>query len=271
MKGYFDLICHDLPNADEVVIYPVCDTHVGAADHDAEQWDLFCRRVIAEPHSYVVLGGDLMNNNTRSSVGSPWDDTLRPREQKKRLVEQLKPLRDANKILCIVPGNHERRSLKDADDNPLYDVACKLDLEDVYREDGAFLKIGIGKRPVGSTERSVNVYALYVTHGAGGGIYTGATVNRNERFASYIDGIDAIIVGHTHKGAISRPSKIVVDTNRNIISMREVVVISATPWQAFGGYAAQKMLLPASPSKALRPQMLVLSGKRENRYAKVVW
>jgi predicted MPP superfamily phosphohydrolase len=150
MKGYYDLITHDLPKADEIIIYPIADPHVGAAGHDAKGWEAFCKRIVAEPNSYVTLGGDLMNNNTRSSVGSPWDDTIRPREQKRLLVEQLKPLRDAGKILCIVPGNHENRSLKDADDNPLYDVACKLDLEDIYREDGAFVRVGIGKPRVGA-------------------------------------------------------------------------------------------------------------------------
>ena len=86
----------------------------------------------ATPLAFLILGGDLINNNTRSSVGSPWDDTVRPREQKRLMVEALEPIKD--RILCCVSGNHERRSLKDADDDPPYDIMTKLDLEDVYRQ-----------------------------------------------------------------------------------------------------------------------------------------
>lgn len=51
--------------------------------------------------------------------------------------------------------------------------------------------------------------------------YTGATVNRNERFGYTIEGIDALIVGHTHKGTISKPKKIVVDSNNNVIRTKQ--------------------------------------------------
>ena len=85
------------------------------------------------------------------------------------LMRMLKPLRD--RILCAVPGNHEGRSGKDADDCPIYDIMCKLDLEDFYRENIAFVKIGIGN-PKGDGERNPT-YALAIMHGAGGGIPPG--------------------------------------------------------------------------------------------------
>ena len=41
-----------------------------------------------------------MNNATRSSVSNVFDETLRPREQKERLIGFLTPIKD--KILCAV-------------------------------------------------------------------------------------------------------------------------------------------------------------------------
>lgn len=238
----------------------ISDVHFGALEHMEAEWNAFTQQILEDPDLYVILNGDLINNNTRSSVGSPWDDTVRPREQKKRMVEALLPIRD--RILCCTSGNHERRSLKDADDDPTYDIMAKLDLEDVYRQNAAFLKIQLGQRPNSpTTVKGSATYAFAVTHGAGGGIYTGATVNRNERWGNVIDGLDCLIVGHTHKGTVSRPSKIFFDTRNDRVTVKEYVVVSCVAWQNYGSYAMQKMLLPATTGK---PQILYLSDKEKN-------
>ena len=143
------------------------------------------------------------------------------------------------------------------------DIMCKLDLEDYYAEDVAFIKLEIGQR-ITRTSPIVS-YTIAATHGAGGGIYTGATVNRNERYAYTVDGIDALIVGHTHKGIISKPKKIVVDSYNNLVTTKQIVVIGCTAWQLYGGYAARKMMLPSSESDPEQPQTLLLSGKRGGR------
>ena len=237
----------------DIVIYPIADVHFGAAEHNFEAWFSVCKEILAQDNAYIVLNGDLINNATRSSVSNIFEETLRPREQKKAMVEMLTPLRD--RILCITSGNHERRSIKDADDDPTYDIACKLDLEDLYRQNIAFLNIGIGKRTdTGGANQS---YRIAVTHGAGGGIYTGATVNRNERFGNIVDGLDCLIVGHTHKGTVSRPGKLYIDAANNQIVQRDFLVVSCVSWMEYGGYAAQKMLLPAAHSQ---PQKLLLKA-----------
>ena len=264
MKADFDLIVHKFPAP--ITIYPIADIHYGAINHQKAEWDSFIRRIEKEENAYLILNGDLINNNTRSSVGSPFDDFVRPREQKMRMVEYLEPIK--HKILCIVPGNHENRSLKDVDDDPTYDIACKLDIEDVYRRNAAFLKIGIGEHNKGQG-RNTSPYATYifaVTHGSGGGIYTGATVNRNERWGNVIDGVDCVIVGHTHKGTITRPSKLVVDPRTNKVEIRNYLVVSCVAWQAYGEYALQKILLP---SASAQPQRLLL--EESDKRISVVW
>jgi len=235
----------------------VADVHYGALEHMNHEWEQFVRSVAKDPNMYLILNGDLINNNTRSSVGSPWDDLVRPREQKKRMVEYLSPIKD--KILCCTSGNHERRSQKDADDDPTYDIMTKLDLEDVYRQNAAFMKIQLGTEKAFKNSNNMS-YTFAVTHGSGGGIYTGATVNRNERWGNVIEGVDCIVVGHTHKGTISKPSKLVFDTQHNMVIMRDYVVVSCVSWQRYAEYPLQKMMLPSSTGN---PQILHLSDKKK--------
>lgn len=258
----FHMITHEFNQP--ITIFPVSDVHYGAIGHMEDAWTGFCKLVEQTPNAYVILGGDMINNNTRSSVGSPWDDTVRPREQKKRMVEMLTPIKD--RILCCVTGNHEARSLKDADNDPTYDIMAKLDLEDIYRQNMAFMKVSLGHRKTDNTP--IQSYTFAVTHGAGGGIYTGATVNRNERFGNVIEGLDCLIVGHTHKGTVSKPSKIVIDRKNAKVSMSHYTVISMVSWMNYGGYALKKMLLPAHVAD---PQRLKLTMNQNQKRIEVLW
>ena len=100
-------------------------------------------------------------------------------------------------------------------------------------------------------------------------VHLGAAVNRNERFGNIIDGLDILIVGHTHKGTVTRPSKLVIDMRNGKVEQRDYVVISAVSWMEYGGYAAQKMLLPSGHS---RPQKLLLGcNTARDRDIQVIW
>ena len=271
MKSDFELIVHKLPKCKEAKIYCIGDLHVGAIEANIKGWESFVQRILNEKFAYLCLMGDLMNNATRSAVSNVFEDTMRPREQKRYLANALAPL--SERILCAVSGNHEARSGKDADDDPMLDIMSKLDLEDLYRPNAAFVKLGFGSRPKmkGGIESPNQVYVICITHGAGGGIYTGATVNRNERFGMVLEGVDILAVGHTHKGTISKPSKIVVDTRSNSVKQKSMTVISACSWLSYGGYAMRKMLLPSQAQDPDQPQVLLLGGLRDHRYIKTVW
>lgn len=233
----------------------------------------FRDKVAKEKDSYILLLGDLINNNTRSSCGSPYEDTIRPREQKKIMAEMLSPLRD--KIIGIVSGNHERRSLKDADDDPTYDIACKLDLEDVYRENAAFIYLNIGERKYYRGDEikqwSGATYNIAMTHGSGGGALTGSSVNRNERFGYTFENIDVLITAHTHKGSVTKPGKYVFNQQTGRMMFKPFVCVSVCSWLSYGGYGLQKMLNPATTATSEGGQVLRFSGDRHNKYIKTEW
>lgn len=252
----FQMIVHKFPDRPDITIVPLADVHIGSPGCMEEEFIDFLGRVALTPNVYLALGGDLVDNVTRNSVGSVFTQRYRPADQKKLIAKLLEPVRD--RILVAVQGNHEARSMKDADDCPLYDIMCKLDIEHLYRENIAFVKIQMGDNR--NQKGSFNpTYVLAVTHGNGGGMYTGGAVNRNERFGYVIDGIDALITGHTHKPVVSSPGKIKVDPRQNTISVVPFKVITATSWLEYGGYAAKKMLLPATHTL----QTMTLKGKKK--------
>lgn len=259
----FDMVTHCFN--EPIVIYPISDVHYGALEHMNKEWLEFCKLVERTPNAYIILGGDLVNNNVRTcGFINPYDELVRPREQKKQMVEFLKPIKD--RILCAVSGNHEARSIKDDDIDITYDIMAKLDIEELYRPNMCFMKVSLGHRKHDNTP--IQSYTFGVTHGAGGGIYTGATVNRNERFGNVIEGLDCLIVGHTHKGTVTKPSKIVIDRKNDKVSMSHYTVISMVSWLNFGGYAMQKMLLPAYVAD---PQKLKLHMNQHNKRIEVIW
>ena len=256
MLNDFDLINHSFPG--DIDIFPVADVHLGAVEHCEPEWQAFLKRV-EQDDAYLILAGDLLNNSVRSAgFVNPFDEVMRPREAKRRMVEYLEPIKD--RVLCVVTGNHERRTYRDDDQDLTYDICSKLDIEHVYRENIAYMCVSLGMR---SNERKPEAtYTFAVTHGAGGGIYTGAAVNRNERFGNVIDGLDCMVVGHVHKGFVSKPAKIVIDSKNRLVSMKHYTVISCVPWLNFGGYSAQKMLLPA---QVCDPQKLHLIANRRKK------
>ncbi len=264
MLNDFDLISHSFP--DNITIYPIADVHLGAVEHAELEWQSFLKRVEKE-NAYLILAGDLLNNSTRGTkFANPFDEVLRPREAKRRMTEYLKPLAENGRILAVVSGNHEQRTTRDDDQDLSYDICTKLDIEHLYRENMAFMRISCGKRR--NVDKPESSFAFCVTHGAGGGINTGAAVNRSERFGNVIEGVDCIVTGHVHKGFISKPSKIVVDTRNGVVTMRHYVVVSCVSWLNYGGYAARAMMLPA---QVCDPQKLVLVSNHHGKKIITEW
>lgn len=197
----------------------------------------FIEMVKNTPNVYLILAGDLINNATKSSVSNCFDDIYRPSEQKKLMAKILEPVKD--RILCAIPGNHEDRSGKDVDDDPLYDIMAKLDIEDRYRKNRVILKLRFGNNQKSNGGRNPT-YVFAVVHGSGGG------VNKAERYAYTFDGVDALIMGHTHKPLNTTPGKIRIDPRNNTAKQVPFDVIVATSWLRYSDYAAKKMMAPTS-------------------------
>lgn len=251
----FDMIIRKFPTNENLIVLPVSDVHFGSVSHKKKEWESFLDKVANTPNLFLTIGGDMIDNSTKTSIASPWDNYIRPADQKKIMAEMLAPIKD--RILCVVPGNHCARN-RDVDDEPLYDIACKLDIEDIYRPNLAFVKIQIGKTNGCGLKNPT--YMLCVNHGAGGAsAYVGGSATKGERFGMAIDGVDLVISGHTHKPADLPEAKIYIDSKNNKISIKPWRYLVCTSWLNYASYAAGKLYAPT----AFVEQKAILYGREK--------
>ena len=257
MGRYEDILWYSLGDIPDAVIYPLADVHLGAEGAEVQAFYALVNQIAKEPNSYVTLQGDLIDNGTRNSVTDIFRATMPPSQQKREMAKALEPIRD--KILCILPGNHCRRSGKDADDDPMYDIAAKLDLEDRYRADIAFVRIALGRNKTHSGNGRPFSYVMACVHGAGGGALPGSGINRADKFMQTMDGVDILIHGHTHRPYALPGSKLVIDMANKRVTQRRTLTMCASSWLGYVGYPVVGMMAPTASGVANK---VVLSGSR---------
>lgn len=249
MISDFTPIIHRLEGR-TVKVWAVADVHIGARESDLDGFSAFLRRIQADEDSYMVICGDLLNNAVRSSVSDVYAETMSPSQAVDYAVSILQPV--ADRILGVVWGNHERRSRKEVDLDPLYAVCSMLrrkdgtTLQDVYRPNMAFLRVILRN---GNTH---DQYAIMLTHGK--------TLNKRKQFVNVVEGIDAAITAHTHTPDVLMPSRIRL-TQKNRVIVHDVVSLCACSWLEPGGYSLSGLYLAQATS---RPQCLVLEYTASN-------
>lgn len=223
-----------------ITIVPLADTHYGSQEFNEVLWHKTIKRIYDDPDCYCVLVGDLIDNGLKNSVTNVYEATVSPRKQKEWLAAELSPI--ASKILGAVGGNHERRSSREADQDPLYDVMVQLGRDEVYRPNACFMQLKILEK--GGKQRIE--FSFAITHGAGGGMYVGSSANRAQRFGEIIEGIDCLITAHTHRPLTFPTSKLVFDGNAKKVMQKQFTVVVASSFLDYGGYPVQKLMTPAA-------------------------
>ena len=253
MHSDFDPIIHKLKGR-TIRVWAVADVHIGARECDIEGFEAFLHRIAKDKDAYIVLCGDIINNGIRDSLTNVYEETMPPSAQIEKAAELLAPVKD--KILGAVGGNHEARSRKAVDLDPMHTIMVMLGIGYLYRTNFAFLRIILSN---GNTKSR---YALMLIHGK--------TENKKRQFAYAVEGVDAIISGHTHNGIVEKPARLVF-TSRNNVMVKPLVSLTATSWLTYGGYAAAALYRPAATSC---PQCLELeytaTNDREGSI-RVVW
>lgn len=212
------------------------DLHTGDILFNHVAFHSFTQFVLDDPHRYILVNGDIMNNNLINSVGSPYDDLISPSDQKKEVKRMLMPLRD--RIIAMTGGNHEARTKKNVGLDITEEIAESLGV--AYNEDEVFVRVALGKRP---NNNKKFVYTIYMTHGNGGGKKPGGTLNNLEDLSKNILA-DIYIVGHGHKRLGHKAVFRYPDLRNNKIIEMEQLYTAAAGWLAYGGYPVRKMLRP---------------------------
>ena len=252
----FEIVSKTIKTRKPIIIFPVADVHLGAEQQMEQEFLAFIDMVRKTPNGYLIIAGDMLDNGVKNSVTNVYRQRYMPAEAKRMMAKMLEPVRD--RILVGTGGNHEFRSSREVDDDPLYDIFAKLDIEERYRENLAFLKISVGEKEHSGIANPT--YCIVVTHGAGGGIMTGGAVNRAEKFGYVLDGADMLVLGHTHKQFDTTPGKIKIDLHNNRVSVKPFKVCSVSSWLAYGGYAA-RMMMP--PNTMVQTKIVLGATKKE--------
>lgn len=232
MLDDFCLISHKFLTAPFIHVYPLGDVHIGSKECDLKLLKEWIEMVESDPYGYVVIIGDMMNMGLRSSKTNCYEEVLNPSRQKELCYELLNPIKD--KILAGCSGNHEYRANREVGMNPLYDVFCRMGIEDRYRQNACFLKLTVGNH---SPNNNVT-YGMVLTHGK--------SKNKDLDWTYAVDGADVFVCGHTHLGTHQPCGKIRMNLRDEIVSTVGYQHIVVLPFQQYGGYSISNKYRPNS-------------------------
>ena len=252
MKSDFDPIVFNAPrDAKWIVLHFIHDPHYGNRQFDYKRWETIVKGIQQKNH-YCVIIGDMMENVSEGTKGDVLYQTVPPDLQREWVVDQLKRI-GTEKVLAVVPGNHERRSTKKCGWFPLRDACLLADpsgkLEERYRQHFALIDLGVGVRlRSSSTGKAQNRYIIFAVHKA--------KEMKNFSSADYVDGCDVFAYGHDHDPKSHPRASIRYDTTRKTISIGKTRVVNCGSNLIYGGYAVDQAYRP----NALVDYTVLLSG-----------
>lgn len=170
-------------DAGEHVVWPLGDVHIGSRAHREDLWLEWLDALGSGPSQSMLGMGDLLNCGIKTSVSDVHEETLPVGDAKRRLGDQLEPVKHL--VDLLIPGNHEARVWKAVGDCPIRDVAERLGVP--YAPATAYVVY-----VVGACE-----YTFCVRHGRGGG-QVGAHANRLARWPAAFEA-DVYLEGHRHR------------------------------------------------------------------------
>lgn len=169
------------------------DVHYGAKAHNGKRFREYLKWIGANDDVYTFLNGDIIENAILDAVGgAAYESVLTPDEQifgspekgEPGMIELLRPI--AHKIWWAQPGNHEWRTWKKCNLDPLKVICTVLGIP--YFSEPIFADVlAWGQR-----------YTFYCHHGVSGSNTKGGKLNAAMRPAEFQEAVDFIIMGHVH-------------------------------------------------------------------------
>lgn len=101
----------DLPkDIKQLELHTLADLHIGDKHCDMQKIGEMIRAIRDNDNAYCILNGDILNNNTKTSIGDIYSEQLTPMQQIQEAVNLLYPIKD--KIIGMTAGNHSLRTYR---------------------------------------------------------------------------------------------------------------------------------------------------------------
>ena len=252
--------------AEEIKVIPLSDWHIGSPQCDEVLIRQVCEYVEQHDDVYVILNGDLVDNNLRNSVGNVFDQTMSPLEQVNRAAYYLQNIAKQKKIINMTSGNHEDRGDKEGL-SPSQLLLAKLmqydpTLNERYCEDGAYTFVTLSR---GGNKKHRLTFTIFNLHGNGNGSRIGAKISRLDDMANIIPA-HIYIRSHTHLPETHRGVMMSVNINNHTVREEPCVFVNTNAYLKYGGYGAKAGMKPTSraiPVITLKVKRKVRNSKNE--------
>lgn len=244
ISDYKPILINTNPDFDNIEVYFVHDVHYGSDNADIQRWERVKKDIKAKENRFVVFAGDYCETAIINSKSDVYSQNQNLECQRMWMEQQFCDLKD--RILCIVPGNHENRVTKAVGLFPVYDAAVCAGVQDKYRQHFAFVDIGVGC--INQNKGKQQHYVGFVTHRL--------KDCKNYHGSDFIEGIDFAAYGHDHDPKDHARGKIVYDPHNKMILSRDVEVIDSGSFLTWGGYGVDSGYRP----QASKLYKIVLNG-----------
>jgi len=185
--------------------------------------------VLAKPNRFMLWGGDMVDDATIASPGSPWENIFDGQSQVFQFCKLWAPAR--HRVLGYVGGNHERRSIKGFGD--LGRTIATL-LRIPYSAGQQFVDIHYGEH---------KPFKVSLWHGSGSAQTAGAKMQMIDRFMQKADS-HLYLVGHLHDAMMKFGWR--QERSRGKIRLIKIAgAMSSSFMEYFGNYAEVMALSPS--------------------------
>ena len=231
-----------------IQIVPLSDVHYGAKAHNNKRFLEYLKWIADHDDVFTFLNGDLIENAIEGSIGGAiYDSIMNPDTQiwgddkEPGIIELLRPI--AHKILFAQPGNHEMRTWKKTNIDPLK-IICR-DLLIPYFNEPIYADIlAWGHR-----------FTFFCHHGTTSSNTKGGKLNAAGKPAEFQEAVDFIISGHVHD-SMSNPATRIVRRRKYdncgrvtgffVEEVSQYVVICPSFYSYFNSYASRSGYAPGS-------------------------
>lgn len=218
--------------------------------------------VLSAENNFVIINGDIINAATRNSVSDVYSSKASPDRALDEVSDFIRPLVDANRVLAIIDGNHEKRVAKESGIKLMKRLSRELGIEELYAEEAYMLFLSFGQSQ-GRDCRQM-VYSVYGRHGSGGGKKAGGKVNSLSDMQLVIDA-DIYVMGHTHMPVIFPSTYYRVNYRNRKVTPVEKMFVNTNAFLDYGSYGEEQGFSPT----AIRWPVVILSGKERHISAKI--